>query len=287
MKFGENMVNYDLHIHTIASDGLLTPDSIFKLALAKGLKGIAITDHDTLDSLPECELISSNCGMEFIPGIEISSDYKDYEIHILGYFIDYTNNNLARFLDWLQQTREARNIKMIKLLQNLGYDVCYEEIQKNMDIQNKSIGRPHIARLLIEKGYFNSTKEIFDKLIGTNQPAYVNRQKVSIQDAARVILESKGIPIIAHPLINSNFNRENDFEGFINYLVESGIMGIEVFHTQHNEEQEKYLYKLAKKYKLIISGGSDCHGELIDGDYLLGSKGIDSNNILILKSRKK
>jgi predicted metal-dependent phosphoesterase TrpH len=286
VKFGETMVNYDLHIHTTASDGLLTPESIFKIALAKGLKGIAITDHDTIDALPECELIASNYSMDFIPGIEISSDYKKYEIHILGYFIDYSDNKLLSFLDWLQQTREYRNVKMIELLQKLGYDVHYEEIHKNLDTHNKSIGRPHIARLLIEKGYFSNIKEVFDKLLGTNKPAYVNRQKVSIQDAARAILESKGIPIIAHPLINSKFNMENDFKSFIKYCVESGIMGIEVFHTQHNEEQEEYLFELAKKYKLIITGGSDCHGELIDGDYLLGSRGINSIDMLRLNTDK-
>lgn len=175
------MVDYDLHIHSTASDGLLIPDKIFKIALNKGLKGISITDHDTVNALSECNRSASVYGMDFIPGIEISSDYKDYEIHILGYYIDYKDEILLDFLDWLQQTRVDRNKKMIELLREQGYDIHYEEIVRKINIQNKSIGRPHIARLLIEKGYFNSINEVFNKLLGTDKPAYVNRQKVSLK----------------------------------------------------------------------------------------------------------
>lgn len=281
------MVDYDLHIHTTASDGILSPDNIFKIAIDKDLKGISVTDHDTVDALSECDLIASNMGMDFIPGIEISTDYKNYEIHILGYFIDYNDKKLLSFLDWLQQTREDRNRKMIELLIKLGYNVSYEEILKNISVHNKSVGRPHIARLLIEKGYFRSINEVFSQLLGNDKPAYVNRLKISIEDAVSIITNSKGIPIIAHPLINDKFNENNDFEDFIKLCIEFGIKGIEVFHTKHNEGQEQYLFELAKKYKLAITGGSDCHGELIEGQYLLGSKGITSREILGLKMLKR
>jgi predicted metal-dependent phosphoesterase TrpH len=281
------MVDYDLHIHTTASDGLLSPKEIFKIANDKGLSGISVTDHDTINALAECSFLACDYGMDFIPGIEISSDYKGYEIHILGYYIDYTDTTLLSFLDWMQQKREDRNKKIIKLLEGQGYNVNYEEILKSININNKSIGRPHIARLLIEKGYFNSIGEVFSQLLGAGKPAYVNRHKISIEDAANIIIKSKGIPVIAHPLINNKFNENNDIEGFIRLCIEFGIKGIEVFHTLHNEEQEKYLLELARKYKLVITGGSDCHGELIEGDYLLGSKGITSREILGLKMLKR
>lgn len=281
------MVDYDLHIHTTASDGILSPEKIFKIALNKSLKGISVTDHDTVNALGDCDLIASNYGMDFIPGIEISTDYKAYEIHILGYFIDYTDKKLLGFLEWLQQTRDNRNRKMIELLQKQGYNVSYEEILKSKDTCNKSIGRPHIARLLIEKGYVKNINEAFGRLIGSGKPAYVDRQKISIEDAVNIIIRSKGVPIIAHPLINKKFNENNDFESFIRSCIELGIKGIEVFHTLHNEEQEKYLLELARKYKLVITGGSDCHGELIEGNYLLGSKGVASREILGLKMLKR
>lgn len=281
------MVDYDLHIHSTASDGLLTPEEIFKIAMQKGLYGIAVTDHDTIKALAGCNSLSSTYGLDFVPGIEISSDYNDYEIHILGYFIDYTDLGLLKFLDWMQQTRENRNKKIIDLLQRQGYDIQFEEIIKNIDNQNKSIGRPHIARLLINKGYFSSINEVFNKLLGDGKPAYVNRQKISIEEAASVIIRSKGIPVIAHPLINNRFNENNDFEGFIKMCIEYGIKGIEVYHTLHNGEQEKYLLEIAQKYKLSITGGSDCHGEIIKGNYLLGSKGITLKDMHELKKIKR
>lgn len=281
------MVDYDLHIHTTASDGLLSTMEILKIAKDKGISGISITDHDTISALTECDFIARNYKIDFIPGIEISTDYKGYEIHILGYFIDYTDTALLSFLNWMQQTREDRNKKMIELLQGQGYVINYEEIVESVSNQNKSIGRPHIARLLIEKGYFESIKEVFSQLLGTGKPAYVNRLKISIEDAVSIIIKSKGIPIIAHPLINSKFNENNDFESFVKLCIELGIKGIEVFHTLHNEEQEQYLFELAKKYKLAITGGSDCHGELIQGHYLLGNKGVTLREMLELKMLKR
>lgn len=281
------MVDYDLHIHSTASDGLLTPEDIFKIAFNKRLKGIAITDHDTINALSQCYEIAAGYGMDFIPGIEIGANYNGYEIHILGYYIDCTNKELLDFLDWMKQTRKDRNKRMIELLQEQGYDVHYEEITRKMNLQEKSIGRPHIARLLIEKGYFNSINEVFDKLLGNGKPAYVSRHKVSMEDAVSIILRSKGIPVIAHPLIDEKFNENNDIENFIKYCINIGIKGVEVFHTMHSEEKEKCLLHLANKYQLIITGGSDCHGELIDGKYLLGSKGISEIKITELKKLKR
>lgn len=281
------MVDYDLHIHSIASDGLLTPEDIFKVAFNKGLKGIAITDHDTINALSQCYGIASDYEMDFIPGIEISANYNEYEIHILGYYIDYTDKKLLDFLDRMKQTRKDRNKRMIGLLQEQGYDVYYEEIIKKMNLQDKSIGRPHIARLLIEKGYFNSVNEVFDKLLGAGKPAYISRHKVSMEEAVSVVLGSKGIPVIAHPLIDDKFIRNNDINSFIKYCTNLGVKGVEVFHTKQNEDKEKYLLNLANKFQLIITGGSDCHGELIEGKYLIGSKGISEIEIIELKKLKR
>lgn len=281
------MVEYDLHIHSTASDGLMNPERIFKLAVNKALKGISVTDHDTINALEECNSKASEFGLDFIPGIEISSDYNDYEIHILGYYIDFNNATLLAFLDYLRQTRENRNKEMIKLLHKQGYNINYEEIASERDIHNESIGRPHIARMLVKKGYFNNINEVFDKLLGSGKPAYVSREKISIEMAVDIILKSNGIPVLAHPLIDSKFNENVDFENFIRMCIECGVKGIEVFHTSHNEKQEKYLLELARKYNLTKTGGSDCHGELIEGNYLLGSKGITSMEMIELKELKR
>lgn len=280
------MVEYDLHIHSTASDGLLEPYKIFEVAKSKNLKGIAITDHDTVNSLGYCEHISKEFNIDFIPGIELSSYYNDYEVHILGYYIDYNNKNLLEFLSFLQNTRIERINKMVDKIKFLGYDISYEEVINEAGNKVTSIGRPHIGRLLVKKGYFKDTTEAFDVLLERGKKGYVERYKLSAKEAVSLIKKSNGLPVIAHPfLIDKNLKIE-ELENIILKFKDYGIIGIEAFHSLQSVEQSKYLCELAFKNNMIITGGSDCHGILNDGEYMIGSYGIDSSNFKLLKELK-
>jgi predicted metal-dependent phosphoesterase TrpH len=150
------MVEYDLHIHTTASDGILSPEQVFDIAVNKHLKGIAITDHDTVDALKKCSELSQSFGIEFIPGIEISCDYDGLEVHIIGYYIDYEDKELCELLSTIQKSRIDRAKNMILKLRTIGYDITFEEVLANGGSDIQSIGRPHIARILVNKGSFSS-----------------------------------------------------------------------------------------------------------------------------------
>jgi predicted metal-dependent phosphoesterase TrpH len=281
------MIEYDLHIHTNSSDGLLSPDKVFEIAVDKNLKGISITDHDTVDALKRCSELSQSFDIEFIPGIEMSCDYNGLEVHIIGYYIDYDDVNLQNALSKIQKARLDRANKMVYKLRELGYDITFEEVIEKGGGDIKSIGRPHIARILVSKGYFSKTSDVFDNLIGFGKPAYVERFKITIEEAVKMISASNGVSVIAHPLIIKGFEKNEKFESFIIENIKYGIKGIEVYHTLHTEEDEVYLRDMADRYNLIITGGSDCHGVCTNNEYMLGSKGITTKEIDKLKAAKR
>lgn len=270
------MIEYDLHIHSTASDGLLDPSIIFEIAKKKGLKGFSITDHDTVDSLNTCNNLSTKYKIDFIPGIELSTYFDGLEVHILGYYIDYKNEELLEFLSYMQQSRIQRINKMVERIKNLGYDISIEEIQLQADSKTKSLGRPHIGRLLVKKGYFKDTVEAFETLLEKGKPGYVERYKLSTEDAITLIKKVGGIPVIAHPFVIDENLSFNDIKQLINKFKEYGAIGIEVFHSLQNDKQSEFLYNIALENDMAITGGSDCHGILNNGEYLLGNYGIDS-----------
>ncbi|NLT95411.1 MAG: PHP domain-containing protein [Clostridia bacterium] len=272
------MTNYaDLHIHTSASDGEYSPQFVVRAAKAQGFKAIAITDHDTLDGLEEAQKTSREIGMELITGVEISSTWEEKEIHILGYLIEENDGRLQQVLTEMKNSRSERIKKMVIKLRNLGYDIQLDQVTKISGAG--AIGRPHVAKVLLEKGYVTSIKEAFNKLLSPGCPAYIPRYKITPMEAINLIIEAQGIPVLAHPGVNQADN-------LIPFLKELGLLGIEVWHPEHNIQDIDKYYNLAKTYGLLMTGGSDWHGNNKDLDFSLGSIKIDYSLVEALKAKK-
>ena len=268
---------FDLHVHTNFSDGLLTPEQVVDLALKKNIDGIAITDHDTIKGIkPAIEYSKKVGNIKIIPGIEFGCIYKNEEVHILGYFIDYNRKNIIDVTKKLREDRVVRGIKMIKKLNNLGMELTLEEVKRLSE--KDYIGRPHIARALVYRGYVDSIQDAFDEYLNRDMPAYVERDTLTLVETINLIHESNGIAVLAHPglLIDKDI---------IYYCIDNRIDGLEVIHSKHNDEDVKSLIEISRKLGVIITGGSDCHGHIIDGDYLLGKYYIDIYDIPIMKGR--
>ena len=243
----------DLHLHTTASDGHFTPEEIINLAVKKRLDIIAITDHDSIAGItPAMAASQASPWLTVIPGVEINTDVPQGEIHILGYFIDYTNPELNATLQRLRSSRKERALKMVARLHTLGLPLEWKRIQELA--QGGSIGRPHIAQALLEKGYIGSIKEAFTKYIGRDGPAYVERKKITPTDAVKLIIIACGLPVLAHPA------GINNLEETIIQLKAAGLVGIEVYYDNYTTEAMKALMTVAEKHELIATGGSDYHG---------------------------
>lgn len=255
----------DLHIHTTFSDGSYRPEEIVDMAEKNDFKTIAISDHDTLDGINPAIDYASNKDIEVIPAIEFSTFEGKAEIHILGYFIDHEDESLRKKVKKIFDSRKIRAQKMVKLLNNQDIDITYNEV-KNM-AGDDYIGRPHIAKLMIKKGYINEMKDAFtDQYIGNGGKAYVEKYKLSPIEAIDLILKTGGIPVLAHPVF-INHGEAMDIQD-IKKLKENGLLGIEVYHSKHNEKTEKYYKGIAEDLNLLITGGSDFHGENSPGVYL-------------------
>lgn len=247
------VASVDLHIHTIASDGMFTPEEIVQKAVASGLSYIAITDHDSIDGIIPAQEAARNSGqITVIGGVEINTDIPDGELHVLGYCLDISNSELRTTLERLRYSRKDRAVKMITILRNLGVNIDYQRVRELAGMG--SVGRPHVAQAMLEKGYINTFKEAFTKYIGRNGPAYVERDKITAAEATQLIIRAEGIPVLAHP-----FTCENP-ESVIGELKAAGLMGLEVFYDSYTPEQIQDLIRLAKLFDLVPTGGSDFHG---------------------------
>lgn len=248
---------YDLHVHTSASDGALSPTELIDLAIASGIQGIAITDHDTLEGLEPALLYKNKKALNInvVPGIELNTEAGEQEVHILGYFIDYYNSRLIGRLEQIKTARYERAEKMIDKINKLGISISFKEVQDLA--QGDLIGRPHIALAMIQNNYVSSIAEAFNKYIGRGKPAYVNRYKFSPQEAVELIKAAGGIPVLAHPGLISD--RKIIFD-----LIKMGIEGIEVYYPQHKEVQIQKFLELSTQYNLLVTGGSDYHGNSND-----------------------
>ncbi len=249
----------DLHTHSTASDGSLSPRELIRLAYNSKLSAIALTDHDTVDGLEEAEQAANEFGIEFIRGCELSSKYKNYCVHIVGLFLPTDLENYPRFMEALtsfQNNREYRNCKMLEKLNNLG-------IKGNMqDLQNIAggniVGRPHFARFLCDTKVVHSQAEAFEKYLAKDKLAYVPRKSVSAHEAVSLLRDTKTLSVLAHPkLINCG---EQELDTLVKELKELGLNAIEAYHSSHSQKDERELVGLAKKYDLLLSGGSDFHG---------------------------
>ncbi|AIS52456.1 protein TrpH [Thermoanaerobacter kivui] len=268
----------DLHMHSKASDGTNSPSVVVRLAKEHGLSCISLTDHDTVEGLEEAIEASFKYQIEVIPGIEFNCYYKEQEVHILGYFINYRDQKFTEKLDEMKKLRNDRAMAIIKKLNELGIKITKEDVLEFTS--EKFIGRPHIARAMIKKNYVESVKEAFDKYIGVGAPAYVERYRITPFKAIEYILENGAVPVLAHPGLLQE-------DAIIKELVNNGLVGIEVYHSKHtSHDVEKYLKK-AKEYNLIITGGTDFHGIEVDGRDLLGTIKLECEYVEILKSKAK
>jgi len=241
----------DLHIHTTYSDGAFTPDEVIELAREKGIRYISITDHDTMGAYYHME--ADHEDVTVITGVEVSTYYKGLELHILSYFHNPFDEDLLALLDRFKNDRVARYHKILKNLEELDIHLPDEAPPKD------SYGRAHIAKLLIEHGYVKNIKEAFNVYLDVDKIAYEKRYKIDTREALKALRAAGGIPILAHPgerLYNLHF------EKLILELKVHGLLGLEVYHPSHRKELSNKLYAIARKNRLVISGGSDFHGQL-------------------------
>lgn len=252
----------DLHVHSNKSDGTFSPSELVDYAIEKGLRAFALTDHDTVDGLAEAisyaEALRKDNPLvpEVIPGIELSTEYQGKDIHIVGLYIDYTSEKFIETLEEFVTSRDNRNRKMCILLAEHGIDITYEKLLE--EFPDCVLTRAHYARYLLNHGYTNSMSEAFDKYIGDRCDCYVPREKITPQDGISLILQAGGIPILAHPILYRMSDAR--LEDLVATLTEGGLMGIEAIYTTNTPAEERQTRKLADKYHLIISGGSDFHG---------------------------
>lgn len=256
----------DLHIHSTFSDGTLSPTEIIKVAKDNGVRCIAITDHDCLDSQYIINMSSEE--LKIISGIEISSEIDGLEIHILGYFIDYKNQQLINLVNKLAEERKNRIHKIIDKLNenNILIDI------NDLDIEfSKSISRSHVANAMVKKGYFENYKSAFINYLVKDKPAYVKGYKIHYREVIKTISDAGGVAVLAHP---GQIHKGLAVEAFIKELKYCGLRGIEVYHPSHSREEINKFYNLAKKHKLLITGGSDYHGKGCYNENYIGSYGL-------------
>ena len=261
------MPKIDLHIHSTASDGRFSPAEVVGKSAAAGLTVIALTDHDTVDGIvPALEAARTYPQLKVIPGVEISTDAPTGEVHVLGYFIDYTHPELETTLKRMRDSRQERAQGMISKLRSLGLPIEWERVKEIAG--SGSIGRPHLAQALLEKNYIASIKEAFDAYLGWGRPAYVERDKMTPKEAVALILRANGLPVLAHPLTI------DDPEAMVIELKASGLVGIEAYSDSYTAEAISRLVSLAGKYGLIVTGGSDYHGLDDSAETIIGGAAV-------------
>ncbi len=243
----------DLHLHTTASDGRLTPEEVVQLAAKQGLSVVSITDHDSTDGIAAALAAAESFPpLKVIPGVEINTDIPGGEIHILGYFIDHQSEEFKRALKRLRHSRKIRARKMIAKLARLGMEVDWERVKQLAG--GGSIGRPHIAQAMLEQGYISSLQQAFTRYIGREGPAYAERERLSPVAAVELVIRARGLPVLAHP---ANLD---DLEGLLLELKAAGLVGLEAYYDGYRQETIHRLVALASKHSLIACGGSDFHG---------------------------
>jgi 3',5'-nucleoside bisphosphate phosphatase len=247
----------DLHAHTTHSDGSDTPDELIAEARDADAMAVAITDHDTVAGLGEGRAAAAALGVEFIDGIEISAEYSPGTMHVLGYFINPDSADLQARLVELREARERRNPQIAERLQALGCAIAYEEVERLAG--NQVVGRPHFARLLLERGYATSIQDAFDRFLGKGAAAYVEKARLSPAAAIALIHQAGGVAVLAHPYQLKLATLEAT-EQLIVELAALGLDGVEAIYSRHSEDERRAYAEMARRHGLLITGGSDYHG---------------------------
>lgn len=264
----------DFHCHSSRSDGTLSPTDVVRLAARRGVRTLALTDHDTLLGLDEARAAAAEFpGFRLVPGVELSCDLPGSELHLLGLFVDHQRAEFVSELDRMRHARIARGEKMVRALEELGAPVRWERVQEIAG--EASIGRPHVARALVEAGHAANVNDAFDRYLDTSSPAYVPRERLVPTDALELIHRGGGVAVFAHPPFT------DDYETQLPALVEAGLFGLEVYYRHYDAETVEGLRALAESYGLVASGGSDYHGldrehEHEPGDIPLPAEAVDT-----------
>jgi len=247
----------DLHTHSTASDGTFSPKALVELAAEKGLSAIALTDHDTVAGVAPAQARGKSLGVEVVPAVELGASFDGVgEIHLLGYFIDIKNKTLRDRLAWLRNERRSRGRKIVERLREMGVSISVEQVEKIA--QGESVGRPHIARALVENGHVASMKEAFERYLKSTGPAYIKREQLSAGEAIGLVRGAGGVAVLAHPFTLKG--KDGEFSQVLQSLIELGLRGIEVFYSQHTTQQVDRYKQLAARFGLLMTGGSDFHG---------------------------
>ena len=266
----------DLHLHTLASDGRLTSTELIQMVAKNGLKTISVTDHDSTEGLAEAyEAAKEFPDLRIIPGIEMSADIPGDEVHVLGYFLDYHDEEFQAQLTEFRMGRVGRAQVMVEKLDALGKPVEWERVMHFAG--DGTVGRPHIALAMVEAGYFKEPKEAFEEYLGNDGLAYYDRPKLAPAAGVEMIKKVGGVPVLAHPTFM------NDLEAGIANLKKVGLMGMEVYYAQYDDDTVRHLARLAKEYDLIPCGGSDYHGMGNSGEPLPGTLGPPEETIELLE----
>ncbi len=259
----------DLHTHTNFSDGEHSPFELVNKAKDSGLDIISITDHDSINGIAEAIEYGKDIGVEVIPGLEISTDIEDHEVHLLGYFINIHDEELNKYLTFFRQERYQRAKRIIAKLQNLGLRITIDNVMEQA--KSSALGRPHIAKAMVELGLVSNYYAAFDKYLGDSAPAYERKIHVSANSALKLISDAGGLSFIAHP--------GNMKESILMTLINAGVDGIEVIHPSHKLHQTKFYRGIVNQYCLLESGGSDFHGGKREDDRNLGKFFISSTKV--------
>ncbi len=265
----------DLHTHTTYSDGFYSPNELITKAKNAGIDVISITDHDNIAGILEAIEIGKKFGIEVIPGMEISSDLKDKEVHILAYFFEPENSELERYLSFFREERLKRAIRIVNKLKSIGFNLAIEDVLERA--QNSAVGRPHIAQALLDKGLISSYYEAFNKYIGNGCPAYEKKVHLSPQSAFKIINDAGGLSFIAHPGYMT--------ESLLKELITAGVDGIEVIHPSHTPQQIKFYKGIVNEYFLLESGGSDFHGGKREDENNLGKYFVNPSVVDAMRRR--
>jgi predicted metal-dependent phosphoesterase TrpH len=266
----------DLHVHTNSSDSTFSPAEIVKIAREEGFAALGITDHDSVAALATMPALGEKVGLEIVPGVELSAEMDGEEIHLLGYFISWQENWFREKLAELTRAREERAREIVRRLTTLGLDLSFEAVKELSG--EASIGRLHIARALVSAGYVKNAGEAFRLYLGEGKPAYVKKFPLTPSEALEIVKSLKGLSSLAHPGLLRNDKLTLD-------IIKLGVDGLEVYHSDHNNTTAKNLLELCQRHKLLVTGGSDCHG-LGKGKRLLGKVKLPYVYLTALKEKK-